>query len=86
MIASTNEPGPARIDPEGIYAEGDIRRMLQLSEQDLRRARKLGLLRFVRNGHGRIYRGQWILDWIEAAAEQGIVVGLPRSGEPRVGS
>jgi len=65
---SDSERRPARIDPDGIYPEGDLRLLLHLSEQDLRRARKSGLLPFVRQGRGRLYLGKWIIDWLEASA------------------
>ncbi len=55
------------IDPDGIYTDHDVRRALDLdlSLTALRRARRSGDLRFVRKGRCVLYRGSWLLAWVE---------------------
>lgn len=63
MIAS-----PPRIDPEAIYHNGDVGLLLGLTFATLLRARREGKLRFSRQGNSILYRGQWLLDWIEESS------------------
>ena len=56
------------IDPDCIYLDGDVRFALDLTSATLARARRDGRLRFTRQGHSVIYRGRWLIDWIEATA------------------
>lgn len=59
---------PPRIDPEGIYHNGDACLILGLTSATLARARREKWLRFSRQGRVILYRGQWLLDWIDAAS------------------
>ena len=61
---------PARIDPDGVYSDGDVRLLLGLSSSALSRARREGALRFSRQGNSLLYRGVWLLDWLERDADQ----------------
>lgn len=63
---------PPRIDPEAIYHDGDVRLLLDLPASTTARARREGRLRYTRQGHAVLYRGQWLIDWLEADS-------LPRS-------
>lgn len=60
---------PARIDPNTIYHDGQVRLMLGLPGATLARVRREGLLRYSRQGHRILYRGQWLLDWLEDDAD-----------------
>lgn len=59
---------PPRIDPDAIYHNGDTYLMLGLSSATLARARREHRLRFSRQGRAILYRGQWLLDWLECSA------------------
>ena len=61
---------PARIDADAIYTDGDIRLMLGLTCATLARARRDGDLRYSRQGHCLLYRGRWVLDWLERDADR----------------
>lgn len=61
---------PARIDPDGIYHDGQARLLLGLSGATLSRARRQGRLRFTRQGKRILYRGAWLLAWRESAADR----------------
>ncbi|QDU39193.1 Helix-turn-helix domain protein [Maioricimonas rarisocia] len=56
---------PARIDPDGIYHEGRAALLLNLPTATLQRARRENRLRYTRQGRAILYRGQWLLDWLE---------------------
>lgn len=62
---------PTRIDPAGIYHDGEARLLLGLTDATMARARREGRLRYTRQGHRIIYRGQWIIDWLERTAMGG---------------
>lgn len=61
---------PARIDADGIYSDGDVRLLLGLTSAALTRARGDGSLRYSRHGHAVLYRGQWLVDWLEQDADR----------------
>ncbi len=60
---------PTPIDPDAIYHDGQVRLLLGLPGATLTRCRRLGTLRHSRQGHSILYRGQWLLDWLEADAD-----------------
>ncbi len=66
--APANHPAP-RIDPEAVYTDADLRLMLGLTSAALSRARRQGRLRYSRQGRRVLYRGQWIVDWLEHDAD-----------------
>jgi len=57
-----------RIDRDSVYTDGDLRLMLNLSTAATAKARRLGRLRFARQGRQVLYRGQWVLDWLDREA------------------
>ncbi len=64
-----NDPTkPVRIDPDAIYDDGALVLALGLTHAALTTARRRGRLRHTRSGRRILYRGQWILDWLESHA------------------
>jgi hypothetical protein len=61
---------PGRIDPDGIYHDGQARLLLGLSGAALARARRDGRLRFTRQGKRVLYRGAWLIAWLESDADR----------------
>ena len=61
---------PAHIDPDGIYQDGQARLLLGLTGSALASARREGRLRFTRQGKRVLYRGAWLLAWLESDAER----------------
>lgn len=61
---------PITIDPKAWYAGGDTRLLLDMTESAMARARRSGELRFARRGQRVWYRGQWIIEWLERAAQE----------------
>ena len=62
--------GTVNIEADGIYDDGALVLALGLTHATLSRARRAGHLRFTRKGKRVLYRGRWILDWLEHGAEQ----------------
>lgn len=56
------------IDPNAVYRDGEIRLKLGVTSSALAKARREKTLKFSRQGHRILYRGQWLLDWLEATA------------------
>ncbi len=65
---------PIHIDPDAIYDDGALVLTLGLTHAAIARARRRGGLRHIRNGRRILYRGSWIIDWLESDAQ-------PTSGE-----
>ena len=61
-------PGPAgqpvRIEPDAWYTDADLRLILRLTGETLRRARKAGELRYTRRGITAWHQGAWVIDWL----------------------
>lgn len=57
------------IEPSAVYSDADVRLGLGLTSATLTRARREGRLRFSRQGHSFLYRGQWLMDWLEQDAD-----------------
>ena len=66
---------PVMIEPEALYDDGALRQALGLTAATLAAARRSGALRFTRKGKRTLYRGAWVLAWLEADAP-------PRSEAP----
>ncbi len=58
------------IQPDAIYSDGDVRLALGVTASALVRARRESRLKFTRQGHSILYRGQWLLDWLEHDAHR----------------
>lgn len=59
---------PVRIEPEALYDDGSLRQALGLTPATLAAARRAGSLRYTRQGKRTLYKGTWILAWLETAA------------------
>ncbi|HKM56192.1 MAG TPA: hypothetical protein VJY33_22480 [Isosphaeraceae bacterium] len=59
---------PVRIDSEAFYDDGSLRQSLGLTPATLAGARRAGSLRYTRQGKRTLYKGTWILAWLEATA------------------
>jgi hypothetical protein len=70
---------PALIHPDAVYHDGQARLLLGLTGATLARARREGRLRHTRQGHRVLYRGSWLLDWLEADADR--TTGGARRGD-----
>jgi hypothetical protein len=58
-----------RFDPDAFYDE-DALRVLGLDGDTLARARREGVLRCRRIGRVRLYKGEWLQEWLSASQEQ----------------
>ncbi len=61
---------PFVIQPDAIYSDGEVRLALGVTSSALVRARREGRLCFTRQGNSILYRGQWLLDWLERDARR----------------
>ena len=59
---------PVLIEPEAPYDDAALRQALGLTDNSLANARRAGTLRYTRQGKRTLYKGAWILDWLESAA------------------
>ena len=56
------------IQPDALYRHDDARLLLRLSGPAMARARRDGQLRFTRQGTRILYRGTWLIEWLEVDA------------------
>jgi hypothetical protein len=66
---------PVRIEPESIYDDGSLRQALGLTPAALAAARRTGTLRYTRSGKRILYRGSWILSWLDSPCTQKTAAG-----------
>lgn len=59
---------PVRLETESLYDDGALRQLLGLSSTTLAAARRSGGLRFSRKGKRTLYRGAWVLAWLDSDA------------------
>jgi hypothetical protein len=59
---------PVLIEPEALYDDGALRQALGLTPAALAAGRRSGSLKFTRQGKRTLYRGAWVLAWLEADA------------------
>jgi hypothetical protein len=59
---------PVLILPEAIYDDGALHQALGLTSTTLAAARRAGSLRYTRQGKRVLYRGAWVLSWLDAQA------------------
>ena len=74
---------PVSIEPEAVYDDGALRQTLGLTPAALAAARRAGVLRFMRTGKRTLYKGAWILAWLESVAarpEEGRQAAQGREG------
>ena len=57
---------PAVLEPDGWYDSDELHVILEIPPATLKRARRNGSLRFSRRGNRTLYRGAWVVDWLEA--------------------
>ena len=59
---------PVRIDPEALYDDGALRQLLGLTPSTLATARRARTLRHTRHGKRTLYKGAWLLAWLDSEA------------------
>lgn len=57
---------PLRIDPDGIYSDATLILSLGVTAKTLARERRAGCLRHMKRGRLILYRGAWILEWLDS--------------------
>jgi hypothetical protein len=57
---------PVLIVPDALYDDGALRLCLGLTSSAVCAARRSGTLRFTRQGKRTLYKGAWILAWLES--------------------
>jgi hypothetical protein len=70
--------GPVRIDPDALYDDSTLRHALGLSPALLAKARRAGRLRYTRQGNRTLYKGAWVLAWLDSGSTP---VDAPRGAE-----
>ncbi len=61
---------PLKIHPEAVYDAASLC-LAGFSLGTLAKARRAGRLRFAKHGSRIIYRGAWLIEWLEAEADAG---------------
>jgi len=77
---------PVLIDPEALYDDGALRQALGLTPAALAAGRRSGTLRFTRKGKRTLYRGAWVLTWLDSDATPRHEAQDPRHTGRRPGS
>jgi hypothetical protein len=75
---------PYRIDPEATFDDGSLSQCLGLSSSALGRARREGLLRYCTVGNRCLYKGRWILAWMDAVSQPALPCPAPAADGRRV--
>jgi hypothetical protein len=57
---------PVLIEPEAVYDDGALRQALGLTATTLSAARRAGRLRYTRQGKRTLYKGSWVLAWLDS--------------------
>lgn len=57
---------PVLIEPEALYDDRSLQHALGLSPATLAAARRSGALRFTRQGKRTLFKGAWVLAWLES--------------------
>lgn len=57
-----------RIEPEAIYDDGALRQGIGITSSALAAARRSGALQFARKGNRTLYKGAWVLAWIDPSS------------------
>ena len=61
---------PIHIEPDAVYDDGAVVQALGITFVALTRARRDGRLRHTRQGRRILYRGSWLLAWLDADADR----------------
>jgi hypothetical protein len=70
-------PLPPAIEPTAVYDLAQARAVLNLAASTLEREVALRRIRYARRGGRLLFKGQWLLQWVEDAAEgPGVVPSL----------
>lgn len=64
------EPVAIEIRPNAYYVHEDVRELLGIGDATLKEACENGELRFTKKGRSRLYRGQWLIDWLEPTSNK----------------
>jgi len=74
--------GTVRIEPDGLYDDGDLYRMKGIPSSTMSKARGARHIRYTRKGNRILYLGQWIIDWLKRDAVGGepVVAGAEGGG------
>jgi hypothetical protein len=57
---------PVMIEPEALYDDTALHQALGLTPATLAAGRRAGTLRHARKGKRTLYKGAWVLDWLES--------------------
>lgn len=60
---------PLLIQPDALFDDGTLCLTMGLPSSTIAAARRNGSLRYARQGKRTLYKGAWILDWLEASSE-----------------
>ncbi len=60
---------PVVLLSDAVYDDGEVRLLLGVTERALRTARARDGLRSTRLGRRRLYRGAWLLAWLESTGD-----------------
>jgi hypothetical protein len=71
---------PVTIEPDALYDDGALRQAIGLTAATLAAGRRTGTLRHVRRGKRTLYKGAWILEWLESAATPAAPANPARQG------
>ena len=66
---------PVLIHPEALYDDGALRQAIGLTDTTLATARRAGSLRYTCVGKRTLYKGAWILAWLEMVARPQTAAG-----------
>ncbi len=69
-------PDVFSIDPDTVYTDGAIVLALGVTHSALATARRSGELRYAKSGRKIVYRGRWLLNWLEQQSK----ATAPRGG------
>jgi hypothetical protein len=75
---------PVLIESEALYDNTALRQALGLTHAVLTAARRAGRLRYTRQGNRTLYKGAWILNWLESESAPTGPGKAPRSGRGAV--
>lgn len=53
------------VSADAVYTLSDLQLGLNLTQATINAARRRGELQSFRTGHSVLFRGQWVLDWLE---------------------